>query len=132
MPNDPYMRDYSEEGFWNKAQSAIKSAGSKVLRLALRLYFSAQDSDTPAWAKTAIYSALGYFICTIDAIPDLTPIVGFSDDLGALTLALATVAIYVKPQHVDAADAQLNRWFGESIDAAEHSAGVTDGPESSR
>ena len=120
MSNEPYVRDYSEQGFWDKAQSGLKSAGAKVLRLALRLYFSAQDSETPVWAKTAIYSALGYFICTIDAIPDLTPIVGFSDDLGALTLALATVAVYVKPEHVKAADAQIHRWFGDSSTAEPH------------
>ncbi len=114
MSKDQYLKDYSENSFWQKAQSALKAAGEQVLRLALKLYFSAQDTDTPVWAKTAIYSALGYFICTIDAIPDITPLVGFSDDLGALTLALATVAVYVKPEHADAADDKINLWFGAS------------------
>jgi uncharacterized membrane protein YkvA (DUF1232 family) len=129
MSNEPYVRDYSEQGFWQKAHSGLKSAGAKVLRLALKLYFSAQDSDTPVWAKTAIYSALGYFICTIDAIPDLTPIVGFSDDLGALTLALATVAIYVKSEHVQAADDQIARWFGDASEADEQIPDVPEGSE---
>ena len=114
MSTDQYLKDYSEDSFWKKAHTAVKAAGEKVLKLALKLYFSAQDADTPVWAKTTIYSALGYFICTIDAIPDITPLVGFSDDLGALSLALATVAIYVKPEHAQAADAKLERWFGES------------------
>lgn len=119
MPKDQYLKDYSESSFWEKAQSVLKAAGEQVLRLALKLYFSAQDTDTPVWAKTAIYSALGYFICTIDAIPDITPFVGFSDDLGALTLALATVAVYVKPEHTDAANDTIQRWFGTSNSESE-------------
>jgi uncharacterized membrane protein YkvA (DUF1232 family) len=42
-----------------------------------------------------IFGALVYFIAPIDAIPDLTPLVGFTDDLGALAAALAMVSIYV-------------------------------------
>ncbi len=114
VSTDQYLADYSDGSFWEKAKTTLKAAGEKVLKLALKLYFSAQDADTPVWAKTTIYSALGYFICTIDAIPDITPLVGFSDDLGALSLALATVAMYVKPEHSDAADAKLQSWFGES------------------
>lgn len=129
MSVEPYAQDYSEQGFWKKARSGLKSAGEHVLRLALKLYFSAQDSDTPIWAKTAIYSALGYFICPMDAIPDLTPIVGFTDDLGALTLALATVAIHVKPEHVQAADTQIERWFGDSSDAHGHIRDVPTGDQ---
>ena len=110
---EQYTSEYSEEGFWAKLNRTIKEAGEQVLTLALTLYFSARDPDTPRWAKTTIYSALGYFICTIDAIPDLTPIVGFSDDLGALTLALATVAAYIKPSHKDAAKDKVKSWFDE-------------------
>lgn len=80
---------------------------------ALKLYYSAQDSDTPIWAKTTIYGALGYFISPIDAIPDLSPIVGYSDDLGVLVAALATVAASIKNEHGVKAKETLKRWFGE-------------------
>ncbi|MGB0648360.1 MAG: YkvA family protein [Bradymonadia bacterium] len=109
-----YADEFSDAGFWEKLRAGIKGAGENVLRIALRLYYSARDPDTPAWAKTTIYSALGYFICTLDAIPDLTPVLGFSDDLGALSLALATVAAFVKPDHIAAADAKMETWFGGS------------------
>ena len=113
-PSRQYADEFSDSGFWEKLSAGIKGAGENVLRIALRLYYSARDPDTPAWAKTTIYSALGYFICTIDAIPDLTPVFGFSDDLGALTLALATVAAFVKPSHIEAADVKMEAWFGDS------------------
>ena len=106
-----YSESYSEPKFWAKLTHAVKAAGAETLRLALKLYFAAADADTPAWAKTTIYSALGYFICTIDAIPDLTPVLGFSDDLGALTLALATVASHIKPEHIEQADEKMKTWF---------------------
>lgn len=69
------------------------------------------DAETPIWAKTTIYGALGYFVSPIDAIPDVTPIVGYSDDLGVLVLALATVSAYVKDEHVTKAKETLLRWF---------------------
>ena len=50
-------------------------AGKEVIEKALILYYCLQDDDTPAWAKTTIIGALGYFISPIDAIPDLVPVV---------------------------------------------------------
>ena len=109
-----YAEDYSESSFWDKARDAFKSAGQQTLFIALKLYYSARDPDTPTWAKTTIYSALGYFICTMDAIPDLTPILGFSDDLGALTVAMATVAAHVKDVHTKKAKEKVEDWFPSS------------------
>ena len=40
---------------------------------------------------------VGLFIVVPDAIPDVTPIVGFVDDLGVLASALAVVAPYISP-----------------------------------
>lgn len=54
--------EYSEEGFWHKVSSVARKAGQTALNPALRMYFAAQDSDTPVWARTTIYGALGYFI----------------------------------------------------------------------
>ena len=37
--------------------------------------------------KAIIYGALGYFILPIDLIPDYIPVIGLSDDFGALIYA---------------------------------------------
>lgn len=42
-----------------------------------------------------IIGALGYFILPLDLIPDFAAGVGFTDDLGALGLALIQVAMYI-------------------------------------
>lgn len=86
---------YSDLSFWDKIKSFAKAAGREVIEKALYLYYAAQESDTPVWAKTVIYSSLLYFIVPIDAIPDFTPVVGYTDDLGALAAALATVSMYI-------------------------------------
>lgn len=86
---------YSEDGFWLKIKQFAKKAGREVIENALCLYYAARKPDTPRWAKTIIFGALAYFITPLDAIPDLTPFVGFTDDLGALAAALAMVSMYV-------------------------------------
>jgi uncharacterized membrane protein YkvA (DUF1232 family) len=112
MAEKDYTGDYSDTGFWNKVKDYSKVAGKAVLEPALKMYYSATDADTPVWAKTAIYGALGYFISPIDALPDVVPVVGYSDDLGILLAATAAVAAYIKEEHVEKAKTTLQQWFG--------------------
>ena len=117
VPKQPdYSHSYTESGFWEKLAKFAKSAGRDVVEKALILFYAASDPDTPTKAKAIIFSALGYFILPLDAIPDITPLLGFSDDLGAIALALATVAAHIKPQHRLAAKEKAAKWFGESDD----------------
>ena len=69
-------------------------------------------SQRPVWAKTAIYGALGYFISPIDAIPDITPVIGYADDLAVLAAAVATVATYITADVKQRAAEKLRGWFG--------------------
>ncbi|GEM_PF-274621 len=115
VPKQPdYSNNYSENGLWDKLAQFAKSAGRELVEKALVLFYAASDPDTPQRAKAIIFSALGYFILPLDAIPDITPLLGFSDDLGAIALALATVAAHIKPQHRLAAKEKTDKWFGES------------------
>lgn len=104
--------DYSTNDFWDKVTNCAKSAGKAVLGNALKIYYAAQDKDTPLWAKTTIYSALAYFISPIDAVPDITPFIGYSDDAAVLVSAIAAVAAHIKDEHVEHANETLKRWFG--------------------
>jgi len=114
MKEDVYGRQYSDESFWEKLGKFALGAGRDVVEKSLTLYYCMRDKDTPAWAKGVIVGTLGYFIAPMDAIPDLTPLVGYVDDLGALTVALATVAVHVKDEHVEKAQETLRRWFKET------------------
>lgn len=114
MTQNQFEKEYSEQGFWEKLKNYAQVAGRKVLEPALQMYFSARDADTPAWAKATIYSALGYFIVPLDAIPDFTPLTGYADDLGVLVAALATVAAHIKPEHKSQVQDKMIQWFGPS------------------
>ena len=109
-----YSKEYSESSFWNKVKKFASKAGSKVIYTALKLYYTMQSPDTPAWAKTVIIGAFGYFISPIDVIPDPTPVVGFADDLGVLAAAAATVVTNITPAIKDEAKRKLKEWFGDS------------------
>lgn len=59
-----------------------------------------------------VYGALTYFISPIDAVPDITPVLGYSDDLGVLVSAVLTVAMYVTDDVKQQAGDKLQTWFG--------------------
>ena len=111
MSEQNFSKAYSEDSFWNKVKGYAKVAGENVLEPALKMYYATLDSDTPVWAKTTIIGALGYFVSPIDAIPDIVPIVGYTDDLGVLCAALATTAAHIKDTHVQQAKETLKQWF---------------------
>jgi uncharacterized membrane protein YkvA (DUF1232 family) len=111
MSENQFGKEYSDEGFWDKVRKYAKAAGESVLEPALKMYYAATDSDTPVWAKTTIYAALGYFISPVDALPDITPVVGYTDDLGVLVAALAATASHLKEEHVKKAKETLAQWF---------------------
>lgn len=107
-----HSEHFSDDGFWDKVRKFSKVAGIEVLERALTLYYTYQEESTPRWAKATILGALGYFINPLDAIIDATPLVGFSDDLGVLTLAVATVAVHITEASKDKAKTTLAKWFG--------------------
>ena len=107
-----YEKKYTEDSFWDKVVKFAKTAGREVIEKALWLYYAAQQPHTPLWAKTAIYGALGYFISPIDAIPDITPMVGYADDLAVLAAAVATVATYITAEVKERAAEKVRGWFG--------------------
>lgn len=102
---------YTEPSFWEKIKNFAKQAGLEVIEKALWLYFAAQRPETPVWAKTIIYSALAYFISPVDTIPDITPLIGYSDDVGILAAAIAAVSLYITDDVKEETSKKLKTWF---------------------
>ncbi|WP_434777125.1 YkvA family protein [Neisseria sp. Ec49-e6-T10] len=103
--------DFNEKSYWRKIQKYAKKAGYEVVQKSLWLYFSARSSKTPAWAKAIIYTSLAYFVFPLDAIPDILPVVGYTDDLSVLAAAVATVAFYIDEDVKAKAQEKLIQWF---------------------
>ncbi|UAL54596.1 DUF1232 domain-containing protein [Metabacillus dongyingensis] len=112
-------KHYSETKFWSKLKKYGKKAGSSVVYAVLLLYFTLQKPEVPAKTKAIIIGALGYFILPLDLIPDLAVGVGYTDDLGALGLALLQVAMYIDQDIKDQAKQKLVEWFGDQVDTSD-------------
>lgn len=114
--HNEYEEAFSENSFWDKLKHYARSAGREVVEKALLLYYAMQEEKAPAWAKATIAGALGYFIVPLDAIADLTPAVGYADDLGVLALAIAAVAAYINDDVRAKTAAKMRGWFGDEQD----------------
>lgn len=109
-----YVKDFSEPGLQKGLTAARRRLGiaaRKPLQLALTLHYTLQSPATPRWCKGVILGALGYFISLIDAIPDLTPLLGYTDDVGVMLAALATLGYHVTPAHREKAKQKLDEWI---------------------
>jgi len=111
-----YSDYYAAEKVMPLLNRVFSKAGMSVASTVLQLYYLARSPDVPLWAKTAIFTALGYFVLTPDAIPDVTPVVGFTDDLAVLTSALAGVASFMTPELRAKVRQRLRDWFGDRAD----------------
>ena len=107
-----YRRFFGKRSFWKKIAGSAARAGREVVETVFVLYFCLMDPDTSAWAKSVITGALGYFIFPLDAIPDIAPVIGYSDDIGILLAAAAAVAASIKKEHRDAARRKIEGRFG--------------------
>jgi uncharacterized membrane protein YkvA (DUF1232 family) len=99
-------------------ESVRRRFWSKLKRVAARLpftdellaaYYCAFDSQTPLHVQAALLGAIAYFILPFDFVPDMLPVLGFTDDAAVLATALRMVVSHITPEHRDAARAALKR-----------------------
>lgn len=112
-----YRKHYSDASFWDKLKRYSKVAGMKVVYPALLLHYLMKSNEVPLKTKLILSAALGYFILTVDFIPDFAPLLGFTDDVGVLLLILRQMAVYVTPEIKKQAREHVQKWFGESNSA---------------
>lgn len=110
---DPYKKSFSENNFWEKCKRYAQQAGSKTIYMALLLFYAYRRKETPGWAKHIMLGALGYLISPIDALPDLTPLLGYTDDAGVLAFALVVVSGHINEEVKTQARERLNGWFSK-------------------
>ncbi|WID94323.1 YkvA family protein [Bosea vestrisii] len=73
----------------------------------LAAWVCTRDPSTPRRVKLTLLAALGYFVLPLDAIPDVMPLLGFTDDAAVIAAALAAVAGSITQQHRDKAKEML-------------------------
>ena len=108
-----YAQVYNPSKLLEKLGKVARKAGAKVVYAVLLLYYAVLDGDVPLKDKAIVVGALGYFILPFDFIPDMLGPLGFSDDMGALILALKTIWSNITPKVKEQARQKLSEWFDE-------------------
>jgi len=109
------MKDYKQvlNSVWQKLQKHGKSIGQKTVYSVLLMFYAFRQRRIPLYARSIVYGTLGYFLAPLDAIPDLTPLLGYTDDLGVLSFGLVTIAAYINDDVRIAARKVVKRMFKE-------------------
>ena len=100
------------KNFWIKIKRVV--ARLPFAEDLLAAYYCAFDRQTPRHVQATLLGALAYFILPFDFIPDMLPILGFTDDAAILATALRIVSSHIKPEHREAAKAALERGLEET------------------
>jgi uncharacterized membrane protein YkvA (DUF1232 family) len=78
-------------------------------REVLAMYYALLDSRTPTWVKATVVGAIAYFISPVDVIPDLLPVLGYTDDASVVFGAYQAVAAHITDDHRLQADDWLEK-----------------------
>ena len=108
-----YEQHYNDSSFLDKVTKYGKLIGITALYKAVQLWFVLQKPDVPARTKAVIMGALGYLIAPLDFLPDLLPVLGYTDDLVAITFALIKVQGYIDEEVERKSKKLLTKIFGE-------------------
>src|SRR3974390_3187342 len=81
--------------FWSKAKRV--AAQLPFAEDLLTAYYCAFDRETPREVQAALIGALAYFILPFDIIPDVLPVLGYTDDAAVLAAAIRLVAKHIRP-----------------------------------
>jgi uncharacterized membrane protein YkvA (DUF1232 family) len=98
-------------GFWRKLKRL--AAALPFAEDLVAAHYCAFDRQTPLKVKAALLGALAYFVLPADVIPDVLPIVGYTDDAAVLAAAIKLVASHITPDHREAAQRALSSLRGE-------------------
>jgi len=108
-------RESVRRRFWKKLKQVV--AKLPFAEDLLAAYYCAFDKQTPRHVQAALLGAIAYFVLPFDFVPDMLPVLGFTDDAAILATAIRMVAGHITPEHRDAARSALKR--GIEADDAE-------------
>jgi uncharacterized membrane protein YkvA (DUF1232 family) len=106
---DAFKRDEERvrHGFWPKVRRV--AARLPFAEDLLAAYYCAFDRKTPLQMKAALLGALAYFVLPADAMPDILPMLGYTDDALVLVTAIRLVSGHIRDEHREAARQALAR-----------------------
>lgn len=106
-PAGPQDEKTVREGFWPKIGRV--AAGLPFAEDAVAAHYCAFDRETPNSVRLTLIGALAYFVMPADMVPDVLPVIGFTDDAGVISAAIMAVGSHIGEQHRAAARLALGR-----------------------
>ena len=100
-------RESLRRRFWLKLKRVV--AKLPFAEDLLAAYYCAFDKETPRHVQAALLGAIAYFILPFDFIPDMLPVLGYTDDAAVLATAIRLVSNHITTEHRDAARTALKR-----------------------
>jgi uncharacterized membrane protein YkvA (DUF1232 family) len=99
-----------EAGVLSEAMGMLRRLGRKLpfAEDALAAFYCATDPQTDKRVKLVLVGALAYFVMPFDVIPDVLPLLGFTDDAAVIATALSAVSRAMKPEHRERAKQKLD------------------------
>lgn len=109
MPGDEETQKKQEKSVRSKFWPTLRKAARHIpfSRDVVAAFYCALDPKTPTRVRGILLAALGYFVMPFDIIPDFFAVIGFTDDIAVLTLALSMIRGHIRQEHYDAADRAL-------------------------
>jgi uncharacterized membrane protein YkvA (DUF1232 family) len=83
---------------WRRITRQGNAIGQQTVYALMLMYYAFRRKGIPIYARSIIIGVFGYFLAVFDAIPDLTPLIGYTDDLGVLSFGLVTIAAYINDE----------------------------------
>jgi uncharacterized membrane protein YkvA (DUF1232 family) len=108
-PADELAKDPESvrKNFWVKFKRVV--AKLPFAEDLLAAYYCAFDRETPRHVQVSLLGAIAYFVLPFDFVPDMLPVLGFTDDAAVLATAIRLVSSHIRPDHREAARAALKR-----------------------
>ncbi|MCA1022214.1 DUF1232 domain-containing protein [Halobacillus litoralis] len=106
---------FSEKETLKKLKAYSSRLGTQFVYYSLLLYYAFQSPNTPKKAKLTIAGALGYLILPVDAVPDVLPAVGFTDDSAVILYAVYQVLSHIDDEVKEQAGEKVSTIFGRHV-----------------
>lgn len=84
-------------GLWTTVMRAARAI--PFMEDVIAAWFCAIDPATPRRVRLTLLAALAYFVAPVDLLPDVMPLIGFTDDAGVLMAAIALVGGHITDDH---------------------------------
>ena len=80
---------------WGRISRHSSEIGQQTAYALMLMYYAFRSKRIPLYARSIVFGTFGYFLAVFDTVPDLIPLIGYTDDLGVLSFGLVTIAAYI-------------------------------------